>query len=250
MSAPAPRCLGALAAVRPPRAGPRGGAMSREIWIRERGPHAALGSVTGRGFHRDAPCAARSPDCLVRLRPDDERRPTQRPRDATCAPRRANSLARPWTPTRTSPERSRYGDDDVVVLPSEGSAPRRASRPGSSPGDRASVVHRTDGSIGTSAPGDRAALRCRTRARRGPAASSSALTGRTARNDWRAGACGTIPRAGLMTHSASHPAGSTGTIDWPSTFGVPAAPKRPIVHRPDISCRMVSPSRTNVVNPP
>ena len=250
VSAPARSCFGALAARRPPRTGRRGGATAREICVCERGPNAARGSGSGRGFHRDAPRAARHPDDIVRRRPCDGRRPSHRRRSANGAPPRVVPLSRSVTPPRTSPERSGDGDAIVVVHQAEGSAPRRTSRSGCSPRDRASVVHRTDGLVDTNAPSDRAAMRGRRRVRRGPVASSFTLRGGTARSCWRAGAPVTTPHTGPTANPVSCAAPSAATIEEPSTRGVPAAPERSIGRPPNITCRMVSPSRSNVVGSP
>lgn len=247
VSAPARRCLGALAVCRPPRTGRRGDATTREICVCERGPSAARGSAAGRGFHRDAPGAVRRPDLIVRRRPRDGRRPSHRARSAVGAPPRSVPLPRSATPPRTSPERSRDGDAIVVVHQTEGSAPRRTSRPGRTPRDRTSALHRTDGLVDTKAPSDRAAVRGRRRVRRGPVASSFTLRGATARSCWRAGALGTTPRTGPTASPASGAAPSAATIEEPSTCGVLAAPERPIAGPANIRCRMDSPSRTNVV---
>lgn len=242
VSAPARGCLGALAAPAPPRTGRRGGASAREICVCERGPSAARGSASGRGFHRDAPEAAGRPDHIVRRRRHAGRRPIDRGRRAMGAPPRLVPLSRSATPPRTSPERSRDGDAIVVVHQAEGSAPRRTSRPGRTPRDRASVVHRTDGSVDTKAPSDRVMMLGRRRVRRGPVASSFTLRDATARSCTRAEASDTTPRTGPTTNPASGAAPSAATIEEHSRRGVLAAPERSIAGPADIRCRMDSPS--------
>ncbi len=246
VSAPARWCLGALAAPGPPRTGRRGGASAREICVCERGPSAARGSASGRGFHRDAPEAAGRPDHIVRRRRHGGRRPIDRRRRADGAPPRLVPPPRSATPPRTSPERSGDGDAIVVVHQAEGSAPRRTSRPGRTPRDRASVKHRTDGPVDTNAPSDRVMMRGRRRVRRGPVASSFMLRGTTARSCSRADASNTTPRTGPTTNPASGAAPPAATIEEPSRCGVLAAPQRSTVRPPDIRCRMDSPSRSNV----